>query len=338
MTDLLKRGKGQFFTRGNPFVYPLYQQWFENEVVPNIKNNTFLEPFAGSNSIVKLIEEVYPNHGSDWSCYDIDPESNEKNLTNIPIHIQDVLLDFPKGFDLAITNPPYLAKNSATRRGIHFPHDQYDDLYKYCLHVMLEHTPYVAAIIPESFIVQNLFHSRLYGVISLKNKMFDDTECPVCLALFVPESAKQNPVDFLIYSNEDYIGNYQYLKQYIEKPTGDGIKMRFNDPDGEISVTTIDGTKGDSIVFMPGEAIDGAKIKVSSRSFTKISGFSGFTTEQIFSIIEESNKLLAQRREKTHDVFMTAFKGLRKDGKYRRRLDFAQVRDIINSAIIKLFP
>lgn len=35
---------------------------------------------------------------------------------------------------------------------------------------------------------------------------------------------------------------------------------------------------------------------------------------------------------------MTAFKGLRKDGKYRRRLDFAQVRDIINIAVERLFP
>ena len=29
---------------------------------------------------------------------------------------------------------------------------------------------------------------------------------------------------------------------------------------------------------------------------------------------------------------MTAFKGLRKDGKFRRRLDFAQARDILNMA------
>ena len=29
---------------------------------------------------------------------------------------------------------------------------------------------------------------------------------------------------------------------------------------------------------------------------------------------------------------MTAFKGLRKDGRYRRRLDFSQAREILNLA------
>ncbi len=337
MTDLLKRGKGQFFTRGNPFIFSLFNGWFREALMEN-PNTILLEPFAGSNSIIKLIEESHPDVKNKWDCYDIDPESNEKNLTNIPIKIQDVLSDFPKGYSIAITNPPYLAKNSATRRGIVFPHDKYDDLYKYSLHVMLEHISYVAAIIPESFIVQGLFHNRLYGVISLKDKMFDDTECPVCLALFIPTHKKNNINDFLIYSNNDYVGSYLDLKKYNSKPSKEHINMKFNDPNGEISVITIDGTKGDSIKFLSGDAISPDKIKVSSRSFTKISGFSGFTSLDIFSIIEESNNILIERRCKTEDVFMTAFKGLRKDGKYRRRLDFAQVRDIINIAVERLFP
>lgn len=337
MTDLLKRGKGQFFTRGNPFVFTLFNDWM-NKALDEKSDSILLEPFAGSNSIIKLIRDAYPELNNQWHCFDIDPESNEKNLTDIPITIQDVLSDFPKSYHIAITNPPYLAKNSATRRGISFPHDQYDDLYKYSLHVMLENVPYVAAIIPESFIVQGLFHSRLYGVISLKDKMFDDTECPVCLALFIPENKKDESTNFLIYSNDDYIGSYQELKKYNSKPFKNYINMKFNDPNGEISVITIDGTKENSIKFLDGNAISPDKIKVSSRSFTKISGFSGFTSLDIFSIIEESNNILMERRYKTEDVFMTAFKGLRKDGKYRRRLDFAQVRDIINIAVERLFP
>lgn len=337
MTDLLKRGKGQFFTRGNPFVFRLFNDWL-TKALDEKTDSIFLEPFAGSNSIIKLMSDAYPEMDNKWECFDIDPESNEKNLTDIPITIQDVLSDFPKSYHISITNPPYLAKNSATRRGIPYPNEQYDDLYKYSLHVMLEHVPYVAAIIPESFIVQGLFHNRLYGVISLKDKMFDDTECPVCLALFVPDNKKENKKDFLIYSNDDYIGSYLELKKYNSKPVKDYINMKFNDPNGEISVITIDDTKGDSIKFLEGDAINPDKIKVSSRSFTKISGFSGFTSLDIFSIIKESNNILMERRYKTEDVFMTAFKGLRKDGKYRRRLDFAQVRDIINIAVERLFP
>ena len=34
-------------------------------------------------------------------------------------------------------------------------------------------------------------------------------------------------------------------------------------------------------------------------------------------------------RASTYDVFLTAFKGLRKDGKYRRRMEYRLARDII---------
>lgn len=334
MTDLIKRGKGQFFTRGNPFVYSFFHDWLKLALSENPQAK-ILEPFAGSNSIIKLMNLAFPSLNNDWDCFDIDPESNERNLTDIPIIIQDVLLNFPKDYNIAITNPPYLAKNSATRRGISFIHDKYDDLYKYSLSIMLQNVAYVAAIIPESFIVQGLFHDRLYGVISLKDKMFDDTECPVCLALFVPK--KDILDDFLIYSNNDLVGSYLTLKKYNMKPLKYSLSIKFNDPAGEIGVITIDGTKEDSIKFLPGKLIDSTKIKPSSRSFTKISGFSNFTNLDIFSIIEESNKILLERRYNTKDVFMTAFKGLRKDGKYRRRLDFAQVRDILNIAVNNLF-
>ena len=47
---------------------------------------------------------------------------------------------------------------------------------------------------------------------------------------------------------------------------------------------------------------------------------------------EVANELLATYREKTQDVFMTSFKGLRADGKYRRRLDFKTARAILAKA------
>ena len=40
----------------------------------------------------------------------------------------------PEGYDFIITNPPYLAKNSSTRKGFSWHKDnKYDDLYKFCL-------------------------------------------------------------------------------------------------------------------------------------------------------------------------------------------------------------
>ena len=46
--------------------------------------------------------------------------------------------------------------------------------------------------------------------------------------------------------------------------------------------------------------------------------------------IDRLNAKLMDIREKTHDVFLTAFKGLRRDRYYRRRLDWALARSIID--------
>lgn len=322
-----KRQHGQYFTKGNPFIYKPFLDWFDKAYSIS-ENQTLLEPFAGSNSIILLIREALKKDFQ-WACFDIDPESNEDNLTDIPITIQDVLYNFPSGFDIAITNPPYLAKNSATRRGINYPYKKYDDLYKYCLQEMLNNVKYVAAIIPESFIVQNLFHDRLDRVISLKGKMFEDTECPVCLALFSPDLSN----DFQIYSNDDYIGRYQELKKFNTYDTLNEYSLKFNDPYGEIAVIAVDNHIEDSIVFNEGESVNPEKIKTTSRSITRIKLPFDFTKKEIRDIIAISNKLLKEKRKKTSDVFMTAFKGMRKDGKYRRRLDFSQIRSILNAAI-----
>jgi hypothetical protein len=49
-------------------------------------------------------------------------------------------------------------------------------------------------------------------------------------------------------------------------------------------------------------------------------------------LIDESNGILKEIRNMTQDVFLTSFKGIRKDGKYRRRLDFGIARLILDCA------
>ena len=83
--------------------------------------------------------------------------------------------------------------------------------------------------------------------------------------------------------------------------------------------------------FFEGEKIPSESIKVSSRSFTRVSGLPDDIDRKEF--LKECNIILADYREKTKDVLMTSFKGLRKDGKYRRRLDFKTVKSILNIAI-----
>lgn len=323
-----KKMKGQFFTTTNAFNHNLFFEW--KKQIINFNELTILEPFAGSNNIIDMLEEIGINNK--WKCFDIDPECVDLTLdSKYPVETRDTISDFPVGYDIAITNPPYLSKSSATRSGIDFPETIYNDLYKLSLERMLQNTKYVAAIIPESFLTQELFHNRLFGVVSLTMRMFEDTDCPVCLALFVPEEEKEERDNFIIYSNDHLIGNYVNMKKELSE-SNLNKNFKFNVPNGEIGLMAIDNTRTNSIKFVLGETINSEKIKTSSRSITRIT-FEGIENIDIETLIFKANMLLEEERELTSDLFFTAFKGLRNDGKYRRRLDFKNAKRILNKAL-----
>jgi hypothetical protein len=308
-----KRQHGQYFTKGNCFEFKPFAEWFVS--IPNHKKIVIAEPFAGSGDIPKLMLEA--GYKNKFVQYDIDPKnhrvSKRDSISNPPVS------------ECVITNPPYLAKNSATRRGLEYPDTIYDDLYKLALSKILESCPYVAAIIPESFITSGLFLDRVDKIISIKMKMFDDTECPVCLALFSP-----NTNGVKIYDEEVFVGDLSDLKKYLPNPTR-SYDWKFNDPSGEIGIVAIDNNKTSTIRFVFGNKIDPEEVKTTSRSKTRVSVTGNHNNTK--KIITRCNKILEEMRENTSDVFLTAFKGIREDGKYRRRLDFEMARAILNSAM-----
>lgn len=316
-----KRTLGQYFTITNPFKTNAFFAW--KKELPESK---IVEPFAGSNNIPKMLirDDVLPNYK--WDCFDIDASHSTKEY---PVIERDTINNFPTGYKICITNPPYLSKNSATRRHLDFPKTKYDDLYKLCLEKMLENCEYVAAIIPETFITSGEFTERLKSVISLSCKMFDDTDCPVCLALFVKDKTK----DFQIWRINELLGNYKELKKH-DIVSNINNNWKINDPNGEIGIWCIDGTKEESIHFGKGDLIDSKKIKISSRSLTRVSGLPKDIDFDKF--IDKCNEILKRYRKETKDVFMASFKGLRQDGLYRRRLDFATAKNIMNLAIEEL--
>lgn len=325
-----KRTLGQFFTTTNPFDHDIFHTWFA--MLPKEFQDPLLEPFAGANNIVKMLKKI--GYDNSWHCYDIKPDNKNNATPEFPIHKKDTLEDFPKGYHVAITNPPYLAKNSASKTGMPFPETNYDDLYKVSLKAMLDNLEYVAAIIPESFITAELFQNRVFAIISLTCKMFEDTECPVCLALFVPENLKNDlqlsQNDFYICHQETKIDKYEELKNKIPNPKIN-IPWKFNDKYGEIGIYLHDGREINSIRFVKGEIINPEKIKVSSRHVVRVSGLPKDIDLDVF--LEKCNKRLSQFREDTQDFFFTSFRGLRKDGKYRRRLDFKNAKIIMNAVI-----
>lgn len=321
-----KQTLGQFYTTTNPFTLTPFLEWLNN-IPADVKSKTILEPFAGSNNIPNMVDKLNVLSHS-WDCFDIEPPSTN-NYPSAPVQQRDTIANFPTGYQLSITNPPYLGKTSAATKHLPFPNTEYDDLYKLCLEKLLLNVDYVAAIVPETFIIAGLFTERLDTVISLTCLMFDDTKCPVCLALFNPEETET----FKIYRMNEYLGTEKELSGFIPKPLLNH-NWKINDPQGLIGIRCVDNNEGPTVYFCEGKEIDSSKIKISSRYETRLSGDIGNISLQAF--IDECNNILRDYRNNTQDAFMAPFKNLRKDGKYRRRLDFATAKLIMSKAVENL--
>jgi len=171
-----KRAEGRYYTIHNPFDHPAFRAWAADAGLPGA---VVLEPFAGAGHLLRALETV--GLGGPAAAYDLAPGGPGIGQRN-------TLADFLAGHDAVVT-PPYLARNSAARRGLLFPETLHPDLYLHCLDLCLRHARFVAAIVPDSFLQAGRLQDRCQGVVSLPVPMFGDTERPVCLALFGPDPA-----------------------------------------------------------------------------------------------------------------------------------------------------
>lgn len=306
-----KRQDGRYYTSHNPFEHPVFKVW---ALKANIKRNTVLEPFAGANSIITHLEGL--GLISQSVSYDIEPNHPD-------VKFRDTLKSFPKGFKVCITNPPWLAKNSATRRGLPFPDCKHDDLYKHALELCVNNCEWVAALVPESFLRANVLRQRLAAFVSLRDNLFVDTKHPVGLALFQKEPLSDIAIE--VWSGTDYVGNLSYLEDLRPKPCSNGTAVRFNVPCGNLGLFAVDNSTEASIRFCEPEEINNYEIKISSRYATIIQVDGELR-------IQAWNQYLNRFREDTKDALMTSFRGLRKDGMYRRRMDWNLARGIIHNA------
>lgn len=306
-----KRSLGQFFTVSqNPFELAAFKAWAEQAQLPN---KQILEPFAGANHIIQSLQST--GLCRDFASFDISP-------AHLDVKQRNTMESFPTGFKACVTNPPWLARNSATRRRLPYPSCEYDDIYKFCLELCLKHCEFVAALIPASFLQSGLFRERLSTYILLHNPIFVETENPVCLALFANTPTRTTQV----YYDDVYVGELKDLES--KRPKAKKKRsLRFNDPEGQLGFISFDNTKERSIRFCEVAEIEGYEIKHSSRFITRISGdFVG-----VPNLIEHLNCLLVKFRDDTKDLFLTPFKGVREDGQYRRRMFFSQARTLINA-------
>ena len=146
-----KRSRGQFYTCGNPFTLHPFLEWSEKI---ELHSKPILEPFAGSNNIIKALQEI--NLCKQFDSYDIIPANTE-------VKQRDTIKSFPEGFEVCITNPPWLARYSATRRGLPYQLTHFDNLYKHCLQLCLDNCDYGAALVPASYL-QSGFLTPFKGI------------------------------------------------------------------------------------------------------------------------------------------------------------------------------
>ena len=312
-----KRLDCRYYTTRSPFSHSEFHAWAKRAVLPD---KAMADPSAGAGDLIDMIREK--GLVGEVHAFDISPAAPF-------VEERDSFADYPDVAGVAVTNPPYMARNSARRRKLPFPETQFQDLYLHSLDLMLANSEYVAAIIPAAFGTLNLFRDRLTNLIDLPfRNMFEDTHHPVCLCLF--ESTTPGAT---FWSWERCLGAEDRLRSALPclpdlpRPA----QVVFNVPDGLLGLRAVDTTAGPTIEFVRGSDIDPELIKISSRSVTRLD-MDGVTPEKLELVIERANVCLERIRRVTADIILTPFMGVRQNGAFRRRLNFRTARVVLTMA------
>lgn len=322
--DSHKTSKGQFNTTGNSWLLPQVIDFMINASALHV-----LDPFAGKGDLLTAVAEVLPN--AKLSGYDIDPALNKGWKHNDSL--KEIVCPSPA---LILTNPPYLAKHSAKRKGVlehvnhYYQENGDDDLYQVALRRCMSANRYVVAIVPETLINSGFPLDSFVHISIILSDIFDDTEQPVVVAC-IDNEWKNGPI---IFEETKNLGHLNELMGHRLTPSGAHL-IRFNVVGGQIGFRAVDmPNPSKPIAFMPAADLGYAEsgIKVSSRLVTYVM-IDAHLNAAIPLICEDANAELACIRSKTHDVILSPFKGNAKNGRRRRRLDYDLARAILEKAI-----
>jgi len=321
-----KQTLGQFFTK-NDF-------WLQDHVIDFIKSTKAtiaFDPFAGSGDLLNAAKRI---GFKKIKGFDIDKSLNWE--------INDSLLLIPKiKNSITITNPPYLTNYSAKRKKIYdsvkkyFEICKYNDVYQLAIEQCLNNN-FGVMIIPETFINSSFPKHRLTSITIIEDQLFNDTENPVCVICFDNKNKTYDNIN--VYKNNKILGTLGYFEKMRRTPQKN-IYIKFNSPKGQIALRAVDTTDpARPISFMKPEEIDYdlADIKQSSRLITVVE--LNIKKDIIEKIIKFSNELLFDFRKKTNDVLLSPFKGNKKNGERRRRLDYLTARAILENAYEMAHP
>ena len=248
---------------------------------------------------------------------------------------------------MIITNPPYLALNSAKRRGIYAPmaayfeaFPYYQDIYLIALERCLAHNRYVVAIIPETFLKSNFRHKeRLVSVSVLEDNPFEDTDTPVCVVCFDGQTKASSAID--IYKNAERVMNLAEFEALLPH-AGGHHHITFNARDGQLALRAIDSTDDDVRIGFLDPLVfkyDLDRIKHSSRAMTMLRVERlGEQKIDVAILAARANALVEAYRQRTCDLTLTPFKGNTRGGVRRRRLDYLLARMLLEQALDSFTP
>ena len=205
----------------------------------------------------------------------------------------------------------------------------YDDIYQLAIEKCLVNN-FGVMIIPETFINSKFLKNRLVSITIIEDMLFNDTENPVCVVCF--DNRNKGYEQIKVYKNDKLLGDLDFFEKMRRTPHKNTY-IKFNSLIGQIALRAVDTTNPNkSISFMKPEEMDYdlTTIKHSSRLITLIELKA--TKKNIEKIIDYSNKMLLDFREKTSDVLLSPFKGNKKNGERRRRLDYLTARAILEDA------
>lgn len=288
-----------------------------------------IDPFAGEGDLLRCLDSHKPTCG-----YDIDP-----GMCVTHSWIQNDSLGGIARDDhaLCLTNPPYLANNTAKRFKREAAYKWFDshphlyDLYLIGLGNCLHAFNNVIAIVPETFLQTKMYRDRLILVNILEDNPFDDTEFPTLIACWGRDNDLSN--DFRVIKNDTELESWNTLHGYIPALCAADLTVKFNRKDGQLGLIGVDDTKtARGIRFCAAELIGEEEIKHSSRLRTRIY----VDRSDISSLIEECNEILHVLRDQTGDIILSPFKSNNHFGIRRRRLDYNIAKRIIHQAVDNL--
>ncbi len=277
-------------------------------------NGTIVDPFAGQGDLLK----VFPRHLT--IGYDIDPE--------LGWNVNDSLGSIPANDNsaLCITNPPYLSKSMARRKGVAAALPYFDanpgldNLYKIALQCCLETFASVVAIIPESFLLSRSLRSRLKLVDVCEQNLFHDTTQPVLTACWSREEVS----DSTVYKNGKLVGGWGTLEALIPRAQAACAGIEMNHAEGNLALKSFDDIR----FYRPAPAMPAGgrhHCRIMVRGVEVDDGF-----------IEAANDEVRRLREGTQDLVLTPLYGNDRRGVRRRRLPLGMARNLLAGVVATL--